>query len=329
MFLQSERTDFCANDFMLFFGKVADVRKDTEGAPPPSFSPSPPWSFVGFSPVTADSVMKLIKAAPLKQSDLDPWPTSLMKDCANDISPYISTLFNISLASGFVPSTIKEAYITPIIKKSQLKRTDINNYRPISNLSVISKLLERAVCAQLAEYLDDNNLMPPNQSAYRRSYSTETALTAVFSDIISELDRGNLVLLSMLHLLAFDCVDHDIILNKLDTSYGIRSTSRQWLTSYLSSRTLSVRYNGSASSAEITHFDVPQGSVLVTLLFLLYTADLHLTITRHGFRSHYYADDSQLYISCSPDEAQQSRARERTIKCIADIKAFMRSNRPT
>ena len=64
-----------------------------------------------------------------------------MKDCANDISPYISTLFNISLASGFVPPTLKEACITPIVKKPQLERTDINNYRPISNLSVTSKLL--------------------------------------------------------------------------------------------------------------------------------------------------------------------------------------------
>ena len=127
-----------------------------------------------------------------------------------------------------------------------------NNYRPISNLSVISKLLERAVCSQLAEYIDDNNLMPPNQSAYRRSHSTETALTVVFSDIIRELDRGNLVLLSMLDLsAAFDCVDHDILLNRLVTSYDIRSTSRQWLTSYLSSGTQSVRYNGSASPAEI------------------------------------------------------------------------------
>ena len=100
----------------------------TEGAPPLSFSPSPPSSFVGFSSVTADSIMKLINVVPLKQSDLDPWPTWFMKDCANDNSPYISTLFNISLASGFVPPTLKEDYIIPIIKKPQLERTDINNY---------------------------------------------------------------------------------------------------------------------------------------------------------------------------------------------------------
>ena len=99
------------------------------------------------SAVTADSVMKLVNAAPLKQSDLDPWPTWLMKDCVNDFLPYISTLFNISLDSSFVPPTLKEAYTTPMIKTPQLERTDINNYRPISNLSVISKLLERAVCS--------------------------------------------------------------------------------------------------------------------------------------------------------------------------------------
>ena len=111
---------------MLFFGKkVADVRKDNAGAPPPSLAPSPPSSFVGFSPVAADSVMKLIIAAPLKQSDLDSWPTWLMKDCVNDISPYISNLFNISLVSGFVPPTLKEAYITQIIKMPQLERTVI------------------------------------------------------------------------------------------------------------------------------------------------------------------------------------------------------------
>ena len=118
------------------------------------------------------------------------------------VSPYISTLFNISVVSDFVRPTLKEAYITPIIKKLQLERTDINNYQPTSNLSVISKLLERTVCSQLAEYIDNNNLMPPNQSAYRKSHSTETALTAVFSDIISELNRDNLVMLRLVWYLA-------------------------------------------------------------------------------------------------------------------------------
>ena len=126
-------------------------------------------------------------------------------------SSYISILFNISLTNGCVPPTLMEAYITPIIKKTELERSNINYYRPISNSSVTSKLLEKVLFSQLAAYLDSNNLMPPNQSAYRRSHSTETAL--------SELGRGNLLLLSVLDLSdAFDCVDQDILLNRLDIS---------------------------------------------------------------------------------------------------------------
>ena len=151
------------------------------------------------------------------------WPTWLLKDCADDFTPFITKLVNLSMASGMVPHILKEAYITPIIKKPHLDKTDITNYRPISNLPVISKLLERAVSAQLAVYLDCNKLMSPNQSAYRKCHSTETALTAVFSNIIEELDKGNLVLLTMLDLsAAFDCVDHEILLNRLERSYGIQ-----------------------------------------------------------------------------------------------------------
>ena len=127
------------------------------------------------------------------------------------------------MASDCVPPTLKRAYITPIIKKPQLDKIDVKNYRPICNVSVVPKLIKRAVCLQLVAYLDADKLMPPNQSAYRRLHSTETALTPVFSDIINELDRGNLVLLSMLDLsAAFDCVDHRILLSRLDMSYGIR-----------------------------------------------------------------------------------------------------------
>ena len=141
---------------MTFFGrKIADVRKDTEGAQPPSYSPSPLSNFVGFIPLTVDNVRKLIADAPSKQSDLDPWPTWLMKDCANDVSSYITRLTNISMASGCVPPTLKAAYITPIIKKPQLDMTDVSNYRPISNLWVVSKLLERAICLHLVAYLDE------------------------------------------------------------------------------------------------------------------------------------------------------------------------------
>ena len=132
---------------MCFFdNKVADVRKDTDDASPPSYSSRAPTTTLdSFQPLTAETVMKLIESAPPKQYEVDPWPTWLLKDCAEDITPFITQLFQLSIASGLVPHILKDAYITPIIKKPQLDKTNITNYMTISNLSVISKLLERAV----------------------------------------------------------------------------------------------------------------------------------------------------------------------------------------
>ena len=101
------------------------------------------------------------------------------------------------MKSGPVPKALKEAYITPQLKKPTLDSNYINNYRPISNLSVLSELLEKAVFKQLVSYLDANNLMPRYKSAYRRNHSTELALTKVFSYIMSAIDNGNLILLSL------------------------------------------------------------------------------------------------------------------------------------
>ena len=124
--------------------------------------------------------------------------------------------------------------ITPLIKKPTLDSNDINNYRPISDLSVLSKLLEKSACKQLVSYLDANNLTPRNQSTYRRNHSTESALTTVYYDIMSAIDTGNFVLLWLLDLsAAFDCVAHEILINRLGHSFGIQSTVLKWLTPYL------------------------------------------------------------------------------------------------
>ena len=119
----------------------------------------------------------------------------------------------VLLVAGVVPSTLKSAYIMPILKKSDLDPLDAKSYRPISNLSVVSKLLERLVSRQLVAYLTDNDLFPDLQSAYRANHSTETAVLRVLSDILTALDSGNLVVLMLLDLsAAFDSVDHAALL---------------------------------------------------------------------------------------------------------------------
>ena len=114
---------------------------------------------------------------------LDPIPTWLVKEMRGLLSPFISLLFHKSLFTGLFPTEFKEAIVRPLLKKSGLDFTQKKNYRPVSNLSFLSKLLERIAQARLEVFLDSSDLMPTMQSAYRRFHSTETAVMKVYNDL--------------------------------------------------------------------------------------------------------------------------------------------------
>ena len=133
------------------------------------------------------------------------------------------------------------AIVTPILKKPNLDPSDISNFRPISNLSFLSKLLERAISHQLTAYLENGSLLPQNQSAYRANHSTETAVLRVFSDLVSASDAGNISLLALLDLsAAFDTVDYDILFHRLESDFGVVGPALSWLKSYLQGRKQAV-----------------------------------------------------------------------------------------
>ena len=181
---------------------------------------------------------------------------------------------------------------------------DVSSYRPISNLLVTSKLLERLVAKQLVDYLTVSELLPKLQSAYSAHHSTETAVVKVLSDILQALDSGSLAVLTLLDLsAAFDTVDHAILLRRLRVTYGIDGAVLKWFKSYLSGRTQVVRCGESKSAPMTLLSGVPQGSVLRPILFLLYTADILGLIEKHDLHSHLYADDTQIYGYCPPSDA--------------------------
>jgi hypothetical protein len=129
------------------------------------------------------------------------------------LASFLTVFFNQSLSDGIMPDCMKIATVTPLLKKHNLDPTDLSNYRPVSNLSFLSKILEKIVRKQLMSYLESNMLLPKNQSAYRANHSTETALLRVYLDLVATCDAGKISLLALLDLSAtFDTADHAILL---------------------------------------------------------------------------------------------------------------------
>jgi len=148
----------------------------------------------------------------------------------------------MSVTSKSCHDMFKAAFITLMLKKPDADTADIMQYRPISNLPVLSKLLERLVAKQLLDYLTTFQLLSDQQSAYRAYHLTETAVLKVLSDILLAVDNGDLAVLTLLDLSgAFDTVDHGILLHRLKVSYGLGGSVHRWFTSYLRGRVQYVR----------------------------------------------------------------------------------------
>ena len=142
-------------------------------------------------PITESDVERLV--APCKTCELDPIPTWLLKQCSSELVPLITTIINASLTKSVVPPDFKRAVIRPLLKKSTLDKEGLQNYRPVLNLPLASKLVEKVVARQMNDHVDGNTLRDKMQSAYRSGHSTETALLRINNDIDAELDRKSMV----------------------------------------------------------------------------------------------------------------------------------------
>ena len=200
---------------------------------------------------------------------------------------------------------------------------------PVSNLQFISKLTEKAVAHQTHIYLNTNQLLPQLQSAYRPYHSTETALLKVKNDILMNMDNQRVTLLVLLDLsAAFDTVDHNILLERLRTEFGVTDVALNWFCSYLSNRSQKVSVEGMLSEKFNLDCGVPQGSCLGPLLFVIYSSKLFQIMEKHLPDVHCYADDAQLYLAFKPgsvvDENEAISALE---LCISDIRCWMQHDK--
>jgi hypothetical protein len=228
----------------------------------------PPLS--SFVRVTVLEIVALIKDCPSKSSSRDPIPTSLVRKLADFLAVPITDVVNMSLSLGVFPDEMKLAYVTPLLKKPTLCPDDLKNYRPVSFLSFLSKLVERVVFKQLANHLIKCNLYVPVQSAYIPNQSNETALMKVVNDILVAIENGDGTDLAILdQSAAFDTIDYSILLNRLNACFGITGCVLSWFTSYLSHRSQSVSIAGVTSAAVLLLYGMPQGSVLGPILFTL------------------------------------------------------------
>ncbi len=254
-----------------------------------------------FQQITLSDVCSVLKELNVSKS---PGPDHIaplfLKLAADFISPSLTYLFNLSLITNTIPRIWKSAFVVPLSKGGDLSLMD--NYRPISKLCILSKILETLVNKQLTQYLNDYNILSSNQSGFCKGHSTTTATLKVLNDIVESLDNKQHCVCLFIDLSkAFDTVDHNILLDRLRW-VGLSEHVMLWFTAYLKGRNQCVQVEGVRSDLLEVVKGVPQGSVLGPLLFSIYINCLDFNIDKARF--HLYADDTIVY--CSAPSKQQS-----------------------
>ena len=240
-----------------------------------------------------------MKSLKTKKCGTDDYASLIMKENSHLLAQPISVLFNQSIVSGQFPNTLKSARIIPIHKKGP--KTDVNNYRPISLLNIISKIFEKLMKTHLISFLNKNKVLSNRQFGFQAGKSTLDALIKFSTDVYTELDNSNFLLSIFVDFSkAFDTVPHELLLQKLNF-YGIRGVINNWFADYLSGRSHVTVVNGEASSSARVALGVPQGSVLGPILFLIFVNDL--PNFSDIFSSLLFADDANLYLA-GPDPTQ-------------------------
>ena len=251
-------------------------------------------------------LQKLDSDSCLDVLDMD---SKLLKLGAELLCDSLTHLFNLSLETSVVPSDWKLSRITPIYKGKGCLHAH-GNYRPISVVGVIGKLMERNVYIQLLSYITDHHLISLDQFAFLKNHSTQTSLHRIIDDWLEAIDSGEIIGVSFLDIeKCFDTINHNILLRKLE-HIGIQDSELFWFKSYLADRSQLVRCNGEESPPTKIDIGVPQGSILGPILFLIYINDIVQHISSGS--CNMYADDIAIYATGNSTEEVNAKLQRAT-----------------
>ena len=292
--------EIMSNEFNTFFTNIAAKLK--EPIPPSNFEhiskfvndhvPEPMYFNIPY--ICEEKVRKMLSNLDIsKSTGLDEIGPRFLKLSSNIIYPAICRILNASISQCVFPEKWKLAKVCPLFKAGC--KQDVNNYRPISILPTLSKLLEKHVHNNFIAYLNHYNLIIQTQSGFRKNHSCETALVHIFDKWLKAVNDGFIVGVVMVDFKkAFDLVDHNVLLQKL-ALYKCSKRTLDWFKSYLLDRKQIVALNGAMSSDLVVKYGVPQGSILGPLLFLLFINDLPMSLSVETNTTDMYADDTTIH----------------------------------
>lgn len=295
------------DDFMNFFGnKITKTHTALKSRPLTQDQGErlSAASFTGtfmssFAPMSVKTVLDTIKSMKSKQCSHDPIPTYMIKEHALIMASVLCEIINLSLHSATFPDDFKHGILKPKLKHHSLDQEMMNNYRPLTNLQFLLKLIEKCVHSQFDAHLASNNLHETFQSAYKANHSIETAMLRIYNDVVMSLGAKKSVLLLTSDIsAAFDTIDHDVLLSRLKHRLGVTGKAHDWFRSYLTARKQSVQLESTVSHTQMLNYGVPQGSVLGPALFNVYMMSLSDILKQHNVGFHTYADDTQVDITC-------------------------------
>ena len=226
-----------------------------------------------------------------KSTTINNIPIFIIKKISHLISPLLANLFNESIINGIFPSKLKSGRVIPLHKKGST--TSLTNYRPITTLSVFSKIFEKLVHSRMSSFIKRYNIINSNQFGFQKNKSTSDAILEFLENVYEPFNDNHYYLAIYLDFSkAFDTISHSILLDKLE-HMGFRGPIHSWIKSFLSNRSKFVEVGGSVSGSLPISIGVPQGSTLGPLFFILYINDMKNTLSNMSIL--HFADDSTLH----------------------------------